>query len=124
MHINNDLIKIPTINTSAQVNSSYIDTINVNNVIKHGKIVQFVFRGHVSQNIQSNTTIMTLPYPPLIGANNFFIQAIGSQYAATTAPMGLYNRWRRFKNKLYRIRKLDSHKYYIYNICLTSSTTR
>ena len=88
MHINNDLIKIPTINTSAQVNSSYIDKINVNNVIKHGKIVQFVFRGHVSQNIQSNTTIMTLPYPPLIGANNFFIQAIGGQYTATTLLWG------------------------------------
>lgn len=47
MHINNDLIKIPTVNTSAQVNSSYIDTINVNNVIKRGKIVQFVFNGSI-----------------------------------------------------------------------------
>lgn len=26
MHINNDLIKIPTVNTSAQVNSSYAAT--------------------------------------------------------------------------------------------------
>ena len=83
-----NLNKIPTINTSAQVNSSYIDTINVNNVIKNGKIVQFIFRGHVSQNIQNNTIIMTLPYPPLIGSNNFFIQAKGSQYDAKTLLWG------------------------------------
>lgn len=50
------------IRTAATPNSSYISTIQMNDVVKCGKIVTVDFRGLVSANIPNNTTIITLPY--------------------------------------------------------------
>lgn len=60
MQINNKLYRI--INTHAVANSNYISTIQINNVVKCGKVVSVDFRGLVSANIPNNTTIITLPY--------------------------------------------------------------
>lgn len=50
------------IQTTATPNSSYISTVQMNNVVKCGKIVMVDFRGLVSANMPNNTIIITLPY--------------------------------------------------------------
>lgn len=78
-------IKAPIFTSSAIV-SNYFTTVNINQVIRFGKVVQVIFRGYVNTTIPNNTTYLTLPYK----ANNFagLVGGCGGQYTIESALWG------------------------------------
>ena len=81
-------IKAPIFTTTVTV-SNYITTVNVNQVIRFGKIVHIVFRGYVNTAIPNNTTILTLPNKSALGVNEAgLIGGYGGQYTIETPFWG------------------------------------
>lgn len=56
--------------TSATMLSNYFSTVDINRIVKTGKVVQFAFRGLVANTIPGNTSCMSGLPPAYIGSNN------------------------------------------------------
>lgn len=60
MRLNPKLTPLET--NSVSLNSTYLDNIDFNSVVKVGKVVEVSLRARIKANIPNNTTLMTLPY--------------------------------------------------------------
>ena len=56
--------------TSVTLLSNYFSTVDINRIVKTGKVAQFAFRGLVANTIPGNTSCMSGLPPSYIGANN------------------------------------------------------
>lgn len=61
--------------------SNYFSSIDVNRVIKQGKVAQIAFRGLLSRNISPSDKILKCSYGPFYGANGAGTVYLGGRYS-------------------------------------------
>ena len=70
--------ELPIKQSSLIVNSTYIGTVDINTVVRYGKICRVDFRGKVTTAVPNNTTFLRLPYAPVTQLT--IMAVIGGQY--------------------------------------------
>ena len=70
--------ELPIKQSSLTVNSTYIGTVDINTVVRYGKVCRVEFRGKVTTAIPNNTTFLRLPYAPVTQLT--IMAGIGGQY--------------------------------------------
>lgn len=97
-----DTIELSTLTDTDE----YFSTIDVNRVLKCGKLVQINFRGLLQKNIPDNVSFLKAPYAAKLGANYTDVLYVGTHYSASelkwfylsggqyfTGPSGLNEKW-------------------------------
>ena len=79
--------ELPIKQSSLTVNSTYIGTVDINTVVRYGKVCRVEFRGKVTTAIPDNTMFLKLPYAPQTQLT--IMAGIGGQYSISS-PQWMY----------------------------------
>ena len=92
--------ELPKISSELEDVNSYFSTIDINQVVKYGKIVEVNFRGQLSKEIPSSTDFLKTPFGKSSAVTGTF--GFGEHYSIENV------KWFYFGNKQYfRTSKID-----------------